>query len=134
MLLAFLTIAVVPIKSPDRWQVHALSIYKCQYLAASNMQRVAERRQRRFVKGFAQRRMGVDGECDVFEPRAHLQGQREGAREFRDSLTDSLDAEHHMVVGARDNAHEALVVLQRHGAAIGAERKMADANFSVRRL
>src|ERR1700722_13410797 len=108
MLLAFVTVAVVPIKSPDRWQVHALSIYKCQYLAASNMQRMPQRRKRRLVEGFAQRRMGVDSECDVFEARAHLQDQREGAREFRDSLTNSLDAEHHMVVGARDDAHEAL--------------------------
>jgi hypothetical protein len=32
------------------------------------------------------------------------------------------------------DAHEAVVVLQRHGAAIGAEGKMADANFTMRGL
>ena len=86
------------------------------------------------MEGFAQRRMGVDGERDVFEARAHFQRERKGGREFGDAGADGLDSEHDMVVGARDDAHEAVVVLQRHGAAIGAERKMADANFAMRGL
>src|SRR5271168_3327508 len=42
----------------------------------SNMQRMAQRRERRLVKSLAHRRMGVDGERDVFEARAHFQRQR----------------------------------------------------------
>ena len=98
------------------------------------MQRMAQRRERRLVESFAQRRMGVDGERDVFEARAHFQRERKGGREFGDAGADGVDSEHDMIVGARDDAHEALVVLQRHGAAVGAERKMADADLAMRGL
>ena len=86
------------------------------------------------MEGFAQRRVGVDGERDVLEPRAHFERKRKGGRELRDAGADGMDAEHDMVVGARDDAHEALVVLQRHGPAVGAERKMADADLAMRGL
>ncbi len=86
------------------------------------------------MKSFAQRRMGVDGERDVFEARAHFQRQRKGGRKLRDALPDRLHAQHDMIVRARDDAHETLVVLQRHGAAVGAERKMSDSNFAMRRF
>ena len=65
--------------------------------------------------------------------RAPISSASEKAAESSETpCPDSLDAEHDMIVGARDDAHEALVVLQRHGAAVGAERKMADANFAMR--
>src|ERR1700722_2132112 len=95
---------------------------------------MAQRRERRFVEGFAQRWMGVNGERDVFEARAHFERERKSGRELRDALADGLDSEHDMVVGARDDPHEAVVVLERHGAAISAERKMANANFAMRGL
>ena len=67
--------------------------------------------------------------------RAPISSASEKAAESSETpCADGLDAEHDMVVGARDDAHEAFVVLQRHGAAIGAEGKMADANFAMRGL
>ena len=46
------------------------------------MQRMAQRCERRLVEGFAQRRMSVDGERNVFETRAHFKRQRKGGREL----------------------------------------------------
>ena len=60
---------------------------------------------------------------DVLQPRAHLQRQRERRRQFAHPGADRLHAEHDMVVGARDDAHEAVVALQRQRAAAGAERE-----------
>jgi hypothetical protein len=45
------------------------------------MQRMAEGRERRLVESLARRRMGVDGECDVFEARAHFERERKGGRQ-----------------------------------------------------
>ena len=42
------------------------------------MQWMAERRQRQLVEGFAESRVGVDGERDVLKPGAHLKRQRKG--------------------------------------------------------
>ena len=38
---------------------------------------------------------------DVFQPRAHLQREAEGGRQFRHACADGLDAEHEVIVGAR---------------------------------
>ena len=89
----------------------------------SNMQRVAERLQRRFLEAFALRRVGMDRAGDVLQPRAHLERQAEGRRQFRHALPDRLDAEHQMVVGARDDADEAVLAEHGHRAAVGRERE-----------
>src|SRR6185437_3762969 len=62
-----------------------------RHSARSNMQRMAERRERRLRERLAQRRVGVDGERHVLEPRAHLQRERKGGREFRDPLAYGVD-------------------------------------------
>src|SRR5580658_8672407 len=99
-------------------------------IARSNMQRMPQPSKRRLMEGFAHGWMGVDGPRDVLEARAHLKRERKGCREFRHAGADGVNAEHDMVVGARDDAHEALVVLQRHCPPIGAERKEADPDFA----
>ena len=50
----------------------------------SNMQRVAEVAQRGLLKSLAEGRVGMDRSRDVFQPRAHLQRESEGRREFGD--------------------------------------------------
>ena len=86
------------------------------------------------MEGFAQRRVGLDRQRDIFKASAHLERQGKRGREFGDAGADGVNSQNHIVVGARDDAHEALVVLQRHRPAIGAEGKPADADFAVRRL
>jgi hypothetical protein len=44
------------------------------------MQRMAQRSERRLVEGFAQRRMRVDGERDVFEAHAHFHPRAKAGR------------------------------------------------------
>src|SRR5580692_10624842 len=43
----------------------------CRFLL-SDVQGLAQRPQAGFVEGLAERRVGVDGAADVFQPRAHL--------------------------------------------------------------
>ena len=59
----------------------------------SDVQRLAQRAQAGFVEGLAQRRMGVDGAADIFQPRAHLEREAEGGGEFRHAGADGGDAE-----------------------------------------
>ena len=47
------------------------------------MQRMAERRERRLVESLAHRRMRMDGECDVFEARAHFPARRQRVQALR---------------------------------------------------
>ena len=57
------------------------------------MQRVSQRRQRRFVEGLAHRGVSVDRQGHVFEPRAHFQRERKGGRKFRHARADGVDAD-----------------------------------------
>ncbi len=99
------------------------------------MDRVAQRAQRGFVEGLAQRRVDVDRAGDVFQHRAHLQRQRKFARQFGDMRADRLDAEHAVIVLARDHAHEAAIVARVHGerAAVGGEGEHRGDDVVVRR-
>lgn len=74
-----------------------------------------------FPDTFAERRVDMNRRRDVLEPRAHLQRQREPRRKLGYALADGLQAEHEMIVRPRDDAHEAILCLERHGAAIGGE-------------
>ena len=58
--------------------------------------------------------------------------QAEGGRQFRHALPDRLDAEHQMVVGARDDADEAVLAELGHRAAIGGEGEQADLDLARR--
>ena len=78
--------------------------------ARSDVDGLPQRLQRRFLQPFALRRMGVDRAGDVLQPRAHLERQAERRRQFRHPCADRLDAEHQMIVGARDDADEAVLV------------------------
>jgi len=51
--------------------------------------------------------VGVDRPGDVLEPRAHFERQPEGRRQLRNAGADRLHREDQVIVGARDDAHEA---------------------------
>ena len=55
------------------------------------------------------------------------------ADKFRHALPDRLDAEHQMVVGARDDAHETVLAEHRHGAAVGGKGNSADLDLAAER-
>ena len=64
--------------------------------------------------------------------RAPISSASEKARrEFGDVRADGLHAEHDMIVGARDDADEALVGLFGHRPAVGAEREEADDDLAI---
>jgi hypothetical protein len=87
------------------------------------MNRVPQQLQRRLVESFALGRVRVDDRRDVLEARLHLDRHAERRREFRDAGTDGVNAEQHMVIGARDDADEPILAAERQRAAVGPEWK-----------
>ena len=84
--------------------------------------RRAERLERGLLEGLAQRRMGVDRAGDILEPRAHLDGERRSAADSSETpLPTAWMPSTRCVVGARDDAHEAVLVGHGQRAAIGGE-------------
>src|ERR1019366_6928653 len=83
---------------------------------------------------FTLRGMGVDRPSDVFESRAHLDRQAEGGRQFRDSGTHPLNAEHQVIVVPGDNTDEPSFLLECHGAAVGLKWKQTRHELDPSRL
>src|SRR6478736_2726653 len=95
------------------------------------MNGVAERLQRRLLHGLAKRRMGVERSGDILERCAHLDGEPERRAEFGDGLPDCLDTQDYMGVGLRDDAHKALLAVERHRTAAGSQRKLPGLDFEA---
>ena len=74
------------------------------------MNRMPQHAQRRLLKGFAARRMGVDRRGDVLGARAHFDGERERGRELGYVRADCLNADHHMVIVTGNEADETMIV------------------------
>ena len=74
-----------------------------------DVQRVAQRLERGFLKPLALRRMRMDGSGDVFQPRAHFHGQRKRGRQFGDAMADGLNAEDEMIAGGSHHPDKALL-------------------------
>jgi hypothetical protein len=68
----------------------------------------------------------MDGSPDVLEPRPHLKREGEAGRQLRYALTYRLDAEHDVVVGTGDEAQKAVVGVERQGATVSRQWKVAD--------
>ena len=74
-------------------------------------------------KPLALRGVGMNRLGDVFEPRAHFEGQAKRRRQLRNSSANPLNAKQEVIAGPCDHADEAGLVLKRHGPAVGPERE-----------
>ena len=68
----------------------------------------------RLVEGFAEARMGGNDARDIFQYGPHLQRLGEGRRELGDVLTDRLNAEQPVIVGARHDPDESAIRASVH--------------------
>ena len=71
----------------------------------SDMDRMAQGLEGCLLKAFAQGWVGMNRCSDILEPRAHLERQAEGGRQFRYVRADRLNSEQKMIVGA-EQPHE----------------------------
>lgn len=90
------------------------------------MQAAPQCAKRSLVDRFAPCRMGADGAGDVLEHRPHFNGKCQRQRQFRNSRPHRLRPQHEVIVGARDDPHETLIIHLRQRPAIGGEGKCRD--------
>jgi hypothetical protein len=98
-----------------------------------DVERFSEGLEARFVQCFTQRRVGVNCARDVLQPGAHLESHAEARGKLGYATPDRVNTHDDVVVGPRDDAHEARLGAERHRSAIGVERKHADADVMPRR-
>ena len=72
----------------------------------SDMDRMAQSPQGRFVERFSQRGMNMNCAGDVLEHRAHLDRMDELAGEFGHMSADRLHAKDAMIVASRNDSYE----------------------------
>src|SRR3989338_348402 len=95
-------------------------------MPSAEMDRHPQRPEARLLERLAQRWMRVDRAGDVLQSRPHLDRQREARRKLGYAGADRLDAEYEMIVGAGDDADEAILALAGHRPAVCPEGKLPD--------
>ena len=76
------------------------------------MNRLAEGSFDRFLQGLGHGRMGVDGQGDILEEGAHLEGQGGFADELADTASDGDDSQQLLGVGVGDGLDESATRLE----------------------
>ena len=101
----------------------------CVKSAVADVDGVFLDRERGFLDRFAQGRMRVDGAAEVFAAPAEFHHRDDLGDQLRGGVREDRGAEDAIGLGVGDELYHAFDVVVRERAAVGAERKFADAHL-----
>ena len=96
------------------------------------MQHMTKAGQSGLLDRFAPGRMRVNGGGDILQQRAHFEREPEGRGQFRDIMSDGLQAEHPVIIGACHNADKSRFVVLAQGTAIDGAGGVLGQAFGLR--